>query len=88
MDSRTFANAPSIRLYLSPRANPMNAPDQVLFDKIKQLPPQRLAEVEDFVDFLRTRENEQRLALAAAKASEASFAQVWDNDDDAAYDRM
>ena len=66
----------------------MNAPDQILFDKIKQLPPQRLAEVEDFVDFLRTRENEQRLSLAAAKASEASFAQVWDNDDDAAYDRM
>lgn len=24
----------------------MNAPDQVLFDKIKQLPPRRLAEVE------------------------------------------
>ena len=66
----------------------MNAPDQVLFDKIKQLPPQRLAEVEDFVDFLRTRENEQRFTLAAAKASEASIAQVWDNDDDAAYDRM
>ena len=66
----------------------MNAPDQVLFDKIKQLPPQRLAEVEDFVDFLRTRENQQRFALAAAKASEASFAHVWDNDDDAAYDRM
>ena len=66
----------------------MNAPDQVLFDKITQLPPQRLAEVEDFVDFLRTREKEHRFALAAAKASEASFAQVWDNDDDAAYDRM
>lgn len=66
----------------------MNAPDQVLFDKIKQLPPQRLAEVEDFVDFLRTRENEQRFALAAAKASAANFAHVWDNDDDAAYDRM
>lgn len=66
----------------------MNAPDQVLFDKIRQLPPQRLAELEDFVDFLRTREDDQRLALAAAKASEASFRQVWDNDDDAAYDRM
>ena len=66
----------------------MNAPEQVLFDKIKQLPPQRLAEVEDFVDFLREREAEQRLTQAAAKASEASFAQVWDNDEDAAYDRM
>lgn len=66
----------------------MNAPDQVLFDKIKQLPPQRLTEVEDFVDFLCEREAEQRLTHAAAKASEASFAQVWDNDEDAAYDRM
>ena len=66
----------------------MNAPDQVLFDKIKQLPPQRMAEVEDFVDFLRAREDDQRLTQAAAKASEASFAQVWDNDEDAAYDRM
>ena len=66
----------------------MSASDQVLFDKIKQLPPQRLAEVEDFVDFLRTREDDQRLVHAAAKASEASFSRAWDNDDDAAYDRM
>ena len=66
----------------------MNAFDQILFEKIKQLPPQRMAEVEDFVDFLREREAEQRLKRAAAKASEASFAQVWDNDEDAAYDRM
>ena len=66
----------------------MNAADQVLFDKIKQLPPQRMAEVEDFVDFLRAREDEHRLTHAAAKSSEASFAQVWDNDEDAAYDRM
>ena len=66
----------------------MNAPDQVLFDKIKQLTPQRMAEVEDFVDFLRAREDGQRLTHAAAKASEASFAQVWVNDEDAAYDRM
>ena len=66
----------------------MNSLDQVLLEKIKQLPPQRMAEVEDFVDFLRAREGEKRLTLAAAKASEASFAQVWDNDEDAAYDRI
>lgn len=29
---------------------------QSLIEKIQQLPPRRLAEVEDFVDFLRTRE--------------------------------
>lgn len=62
--------------------------EQVLIDKIKRLPPQRMAEVEDFVDFLRAREDEQRLTHAAAKASEASFAEVWDNNEDPAYDRM
>ena len=63
----------------------MTATEQVLIEKIMQLPPQRMAEVEDFVDFLRAREDEQHHTHAA---SEASFAQVWDNDEDAAYDRM
>ncbi len=66
----------------------MNASEQVLIEKIRQLPAQRMAEVEDFVDFLRAREDELRLTHAATKASEPSFAQVWDNDADAAYDRM
>ena len=34
----------------------MSATEQVLIEKIRQLPQQRLAEVEDFIDFLRTRE--------------------------------
>lgn len=66
----------------------MTASEKVLIDKIRQLPPQRLAEVEDFVDFLRSREDDRVLIRAAAGASEVSFARVWDNDDDAAYDRM
>jgi hypothetical protein len=66
----------------------MHAHEQELIEKIRQLPPQRLAEVEDFVDFLRAREGEQRLAHAAAHASEASFASVWDNDEDAVYDTL
>ena len=66
----------------------MSATEQLLIEKIRQLPPQRLAEVEDFVDFLRAREDEGHLTQAATKASEASFATVWNNDDDAAYDRM
>ena len=66
----------------------MTATEQMLIEKIKQLPPQRMAEVEDFVDFLRAREGDQSLSRAAAKASEPSFAAVWDNDQDAAYDRL
>lgn len=66
----------------------MNAAEQGLIDKIKQLPPRRVAEVEDFVDFLRAREDELRLVRSAGSASETSFAKVWDNDEDAVYDRL
>jgi hypothetical protein len=44
----------------------MNArDDQVLIEKLITLPPQRRAQVEDFVDFLKSRGDEQRLAYAA-----------------------
>ena len=65
----------------------MTAIKSGLIDKLKELPPQRLAEVEDFVDFLRTRE-ERRLTQTTAKASEAVFAKTWENDEDSAYDRL
>jgi hypothetical protein len=67
----------------------MNARDaHNLIEKLQSLPPQRQAEVEDFVDFLRSREDDQRLVAAAARASEPAFAAVWDNEDDAEYDRL
>ena len=49
----------------------MNTRDpQALIEKLKDLPPERMAEVEDFVDFLRTREDEARDG-AAARLGEA-----------------
>jgi hypothetical protein len=66
----------------------MSVDDQALIEKLKSLPPQRRAEVEDFVDFLKTREDEQRLTHAAAHASEPAFKAVWDNAEDADYDRL
>lgn len=66
----------------------MSATPQVLIEKINQLPPQRMAEVEDFVDFLRARADDERLTHAAASTSGPSFAAVWDNDEDAAYDLL
>ena len=67
----------------------MNTRDpQALIEKLKNLPPERVAEVEDFVDFLRTREGERAAVRAATRAAEPAFAKVWDNDDDAAYDRL
>ncbi len=58
-----------------------------LVEKIKNLPPERIAEVEDFVDFIAQRD-ERRLAQAASKLSETAFAEVWDNKEDAVYDEL
>ena len=67
----------------------MNTRDtQALIEKLKHLPPERVAEVEDFVDFLRTREEERALERAATRAAEPAFAKIWDNQGDAAYDRL
>ena len=60
---------------------------ETLFEKIKTLPPERVAEVEDFVDFIVER-SERRLVQAATKMSEDAFRQVWDNEEDAAYDKL
>lgn len=62
--------------------------DAELFAKIRALPADRVAEVEDFVDFLRQKVAEQALTRAAAQLSESAFARVWDNSDDAEYDRV
>jgi hypothetical protein len=64
------------------------AGEEELLAKIRSLPPERVAEVEDFVDFLRLRDEEQKLTEAASRLSEAAFARVWDSPDDADYDRL
>jgi hypothetical protein len=61
--------------------------DQSLIDKIRSLPPERVAEVEDFVDFLKMRDADRLVTRAATKLSEDAFRRVWDNPDDAEYDR-
>ncbi len=62
--------------------------EQPLIQKLRELPPERLAAVEDFVDFLRLRDDDRRLTQAAARLSEASFQKIWDNDEDAVYDDL
>ncbi len=62
--------------------------DEQLLAKIRSLPPDRVSEVEDFVEFLCHKDGERQLTLAAGKLSENAFARVWDNPDDAEYDRL
>lgn len=59
-----------------------------MLEKLEHLSPERLAEVEDFIDFLNQRDQDKHLRQDYARASEAAFAKVWDNDEDAIYDNL
>lgn len=61
---------------------------QALIQRIRALPPERIAEVEDFVAFITAREQERALVRVSAAVSAPSFAAVWDNPDDDAYDAI
>lgn len=61
---------------------------EALIGKIAALPLHRLAEVEDFVDFIGEREEGRGFTRAAAAVSAPAFAAVWDNPEDAVYDAL
>ena len=52
------------------------------------LSPEKVAVVEDFVEFLRAREEENDLIRWVGRLSAQSFTKVWDNPEDADYDNL
>jgi hypothetical protein len=62
--------------------------EQELVNKIRMLPPEKIAVVDDFIEFLRHRDDDTLLSAAAAKLSEKSFQKAWDNPEDAEYDNL
>jgi hypothetical protein len=66
----------------------MPADSKTLIEKIEALPAERIAEIEDFVDFIRLREQERALTRAAAAASAPAFTVIWSNPDDDVYDAL
>lgn len=65
---------------------PLQASD--VFKKLQSLSPERIREVEDFIDFLTQREEERGLVFNAMKTSEIAFEEIWDNPEDAVYDQL
>ena len=61
--------------------------DEELIEKINALPPDKIAEVVDFVDLL-ANGGDRLLVESASRNSEPVFAAVWDNPDDAEYDNL
>ena len=62
--------------------------EQMILEKLKGLRPERIAEVEDFVDFLKSRDEERSITQAAGTLAQQSLQKIWDNADDADYDRL
>jgi hypothetical protein len=64
---------------------------QSLIEKIHHLPPEKISQVLDFVEFLEQRQEramDSQFSPDAARLSQDSFAQVWDNSEDADYDNL
>jgi uncharacterized protein YaaN involved in tellurite resistance len=62
--------------------------EREILAKIRGLPADKVAEVEDFVDFLSQRVLDRQLTRAVSQLSQAALAEVWDNPDDAEYDKL
>ncbi|MBO1058780.1 MAG: toxin-antitoxin system, antitoxin component, Xre family protein [Dolichospermum sp. JUN01] len=62
--------------------------DKRLLEKIRQLVPEQIVLVENFIDSLYQHNRENSLTLAAAKLSEPTLQKIWDNPDDAEYDKL
>ncbi len=61
---------------------------KALLEKIQALPEERIAESEDFVEFIAARQQEQSLTRAATEVSKFAFAAIWDNPEDSVYDAL
>src|SRR5260221_2960907 len=69
----------------TPRGTTMPANTKALMEKIQALPVDRIAEVEDFVDFIASREQDRSLVKAATAASVAAFPTVSNNPQNDGY---
>ncbi|NER08866.1 MAG: toxin-antitoxin system, antitoxin component, Xre family protein, partial [Okeania sp. SIO3C4] len=46
------------------------------------LPPDKVAEIIDFVDFFSQQQQQQSLVYSTTKLSETAFEKIWDNPED------
>jgi hypothetical protein len=71
-----------------PIGDQMTANASELTEKIQSLNADQIAEVEDFVEFVRLRGQERSLTRAAAVVSSLAFEAIWNNPEDSAYDAL
>lgn len=64
--------------------------EEKIITKIRQLSPDKIQKLEEFIDQLSQPENnsDQYLTATASKLSESVLAKIWDNAEDAEYDNL
>ncbi|MFW5443861.1 MAG: toxin-antitoxin system, antitoxin component, Xre family protein [Methylococcaceae bacterium] len=56
--------------------------------KLQTLSQERITEVEDFIDFLKQRDESSQLTRNAMKLTEPLLSNLWNNTEDAEYDQL
>jgi hypothetical protein len=56
--------------------------------KLQTLSQERITEVEDFIDFLKQRDESSQLTRNAMKLTEPLLSNLWNNIEDAEYDQL
>ncbi len=66
----------------------MLAVKERIINEIDRLPESYLSEIFDFILFLESKKEKALMAKASQQLSTASFEKIWDNEEDAAYDKL
>lgn len=61
---------------------------EIIKKEIDNLPENLLTEVFDFIQFLESKRERNLLAKDSQELSTASFQKIWDNEEDAIYDKL
>lgn len=66
----------------------MLAIKEMIVNEIDRLPENYLIEVFDFIKFLEVKRERSILVKASQQLSTTSFEKIWNNEEDAVYDRL
>ena len=61
---------------------------ELIKSEIDKIPEDILQEILDFIQFLELKKEKSILAKSCQNLSEKSFDKIWDNDEDAVYDKL
>ena len=61
---------------------------EIIKKEIDNLPENLLTEVFDFIQFLESKSERTLLMKASQELSTTSFKKIWDNEEDAIYDKL